>query len=70
MSESTKPTLNLAENGNKSKPLLCAGLNDERTTKIERTLFSIFDKYCINPMLQPNLAIEILKACDAELESR
>ena len=24
MSESTKPTLNEAENGNKSKPLLCA----------------------------------------------
>ena len=58
------------ELGNISKPLLCAGLNDKQTTRIERTLFNIFDKYHINPILQPNLAIEILKACDAELESR
>jgi hypothetical protein len=28
MSESTKPTLNEAENGNKSKPLLCDDLID------------------------------------------
>ncbi len=27
--ESTKPTLNEAENGNKSKPLLCDGLLDK-----------------------------------------
>ena len=58
------------ENGNFAKPMLCVGLNDNQTTRIERTLFDIFDKYQINPMLQPNLAIEILKACDAELENR
>ena len=61
---------NLKTESNNANVLLCAGLNDKQTTRIERTLFNIFDKYHINPMLQPNLAIEILKACDAELESR
>jgi hypothetical protein len=56
--------------GNDTKPLLCAGLNGKQTTRIERTLFDIFDKYHITPSIQNKLAVEILKACDAELDSR
>ena len=47
--ESTKPTLNEAENGNKSKPLLSSRLFK----------FRLYDRYT-NTMLQmPNLSIEL-----------
>jgi hypothetical protein len=53
---------------NDAKPVLCAGLNDQTTTEIERLIWDILDKYQVNPMQQPNLTIEILKTCDAYLQ--
>lgn len=63
-------TLNKTKTPHLAKTLLGAGLNDKQTTRIERTLFDIFDKYHIIPSIQNKLAVEILKACDAELENR
>ena len=51
-----------------AKPLLCAGLNEKTTTEIERLIWNILDEYQVNPMLQPNLTIEILKTCDVYLK--
>ena len=58
------------ENGNFAKPMLCDGLNEKTTTEIERLIFNILDKYQINPSIQPNLAIDVLKTCDAYLERK
>jgi hypothetical protein len=70
MKTENQESLNPAELGNKSKQMLCAGLNDKQTTRIERTLFDIFNKYNLSPSIQNKLAVEILKACDDELENR
>lgn len=51
-----------------AKPVLCAGLNEQTTTEIERLIWNILDKYKVNPMEQPNLTIEILKTCDSYLQ--
>ena len=56
------------ETDNGTKTVLCAGLNEQKTTEIERLIWNILDKYKVNPMEQPNLTIEILKTCDAYLQ--